>query len=460
MAIDHQTGVAHYLAQLIHRIVSTPFSNDDRSIVRQHLLDAIASAFIGCRNEAFEDLAKLCPRVKNGCAWPGSGPERVSPLDAGMLWAFSINASVFEDGSREGACHPAAVVIPPVIAISEGKSWDLIEKTVIAGYDVMVRLARSGNPEFTRKGFHPTSITAPFGAAAAASVLLGQDVPVTQNALCLAALGSDGLMAAFKNGQTQPLQVAWAVRSGMVAAMMAGNGHTGYSRVIEEGFYPAYLGHAPDPSVDHPLEHEYAIKGSYLKPYPGCRHIHPSIDALNSILKEHGITPMQIQNIHVRTYKIALETEIDDLKNRGDAYFNIPYALAARGVLGKNDWDAFDEKHFKDECLVELMKRVHVDIDPEVESLYPNQRGAVVEVHTVDGNTFYGKVTYPLGEPENPLPESVSREKFRGAAGSFLSPKTMERIERLLDVSGPSESAQSLFEAVSENLHAIGGKTR
>jgi len=169
---------------------------------------------------------------------------------------------------------------------------------------------------------------------------------------------------------------------------------------------------------------------------------------------------MQIQHIHVRTYKIALETEIDDLKNRGDAYFNIPYALAARGVLGKNDWDAFDEKHFKDERLVELIQKVHLDIDPEVESLYPNQRGSVVEVHTVDGNTFCGKVTYPLGEPENPLPESVSREKFRGAAGTFLSPKTMERIERLLDVSGPSESAQSLFEAVSENLHAIGGKTR
>jgi len=221
MAIEHQSGVAHYLAQLIHRIVSTSFSDDDRFIVRQHLLDAIASAFIGCRNDAFKDLAKLCPRVKNGCAWPGSGSERVNALDTGMLWAFSINASVFEDGSREGACHPAAVVIPPVIAISEGKSWDLIEKTVIAGYDVMVRLARSGNPEFTRKGFHPTSITAPFGAAAATSILLGHDVPTTRNALCLAALGSAGLMAAFKNGQTQPLQVAWAVRSGMVAAMMA-----------------------------------------------------------------------------------------------------------------------------------------------------------------------------------------------------------------------------------------------
>ena len=118
--------------------------------------------------------------------------DRVNPLDAAMIWAFAINASVFEDGSREGACHPAAVVMPAVIALSEGRSWEVIDLSAIAGYDVMVRLARSGNPEFTKKGFHPTSIAGPFGAAATASVLLGHDVPRMQNALCLAALGSAG----------------------------------------------------------------------------------------------------------------------------------------------------------------------------------------------------------------------------------------------------------------------------
>ncbi len=170
MAIDDQSGVALYLAQLMCRIGSTPFSDGDRSIVRQHMLDAIAAAFIGCRSEAFEELTKLCAKVNRGCAWPGSGPDRVDSIDAGMIWAFAINSSVFEDGSREGACHPAAVVMSTIIALSESRSWELIDNSAIAGYDVMVRLARSGNPEFTRRGFHPTSITAPFGAAATASL--------------------------------------------------------------------------------------------------------------------------------------------------------------------------------------------------------------------------------------------------------------------------------------------------
>jgi 2-methylcitrate dehydratase PrpD len=444
------------LAQLIDRIRSASFSNEDRSIVRQHLLDAIAAAFIGCRSTVFEDLTELCGKVKKGCAWPGSGPFRINSIDAGMIWAFAINASVFEDGSREGACHPAAGVIPTIIALSEDKGWDLIDKSAIAGYDVMVRLARSGNPEFTRKGFHPTSITAPFGAAAAASVLLGHDLSKAQNALCLASLGSAGLMSAFKSGHTQPLQVAWAVRCGIIAAMMAQAGHSGYPRVIEEGFYPAYLGNDPNPPVDLTLEHEYAIRGSYLKPYPGCRHLHPSIDAFGEILKENRIKPTQIKDIKVGTYRTAVETEIHDLKSRGDAYFNIPYALGARAVLGKNDWGAFDEKHFANEDLIEVMNKVEVYVDPDVDNFYPNQRGSIVRVHTVEGNTLYGKINHALGEPENPLPDSATREKFRDAAGKLLSKGSMDRIEGMLEVSGPTETAKSLFEALSENIHGEG----
>ena len=442
------------MARLVNQIGSTPFSEEDCAIARQHMLDAIASAFLGCRSGVFADLTTLCHKVENGYAWPGSSLDRVNPLDAGMLWAFAIHASVFEDGSREGACHPAAVVVPTIIALSEGKRWDLIDKSAFAGYDVMVRLARSGNPQFTLKGFHPTSITAPFGAAAAASVLLGHDMPRTQNALCLAALGSAGLMTAFRSGPTQPLQVALAVRSGIVAALMAGAGHCGYSRIFEEGFYPAYLGQDPDPPVDSPLEYDYAIKGSYLKPYPGCRHVHPSIDAFGKVLTENEIDYRQIHAINVRTYKIAVETEIHDLKSRGDAYFNIPYALAARAVLGKNDWDTFNEKHFTNKGIIELMNKITVSIDPDVDRLYPGQRGSVVEVHTVDGDTLSGEITYPLGEPENPLSESVTLKKFRDATGPFLSKKSMGRFESLLDVTGPSEHAQSLFETVSEDKQA------
>jgi 2-methylcitrate dehydratase PrpD len=454
VSAEKNSCIAQHLAGLIERIGLTYFSDEDRATVRQHMLDAIAAAFIGCRSKVFQDLTQFCPTIPRGSIRPASGPNRVSALDASMLWAFAINASVFEDGSREGACHPASVVIPVIIALSEGKTWEAIDKAAIAGYDVMVRLARSGNPQFTRRGFHPTAITAPFGAAAAASSILGYDLVTTQNALCLAALGNAGLMSSFRSGKTQPLQVAWSVRSGLAAAMMAGLGHLGYPHIIEEGFYPAYLGNAPHPPIDKALEHEYAIKGCYLKPYPGCRHVHPSIDALAEILKENKIDPSQIKKVQVRTYKIAVETEIDFLNSRGDAYFNIPYALAARMVLGRNDWDAFDEKHFDNDQIKQVMGKIKVDVDSDIENHYPNQRGSLVELDVGEGKTFYGKVSYPLGEPENPLPSLMTKEKFRGAAERFLSRKNLDRMEAIFDVSGLTDSAQTLFETLSENNSA------
>lgn len=448
MSTQHESGIAFYLAQLMGQIRSIRFSNEDRLIIRQHLLDAIASAFIGYRNPAFQGLIRLCPRVTEGCSWPGSGEEGVHPLDGAMIWAFAINGSVFEDGSREGACHPGAVVIPTLIALSEGKDWEQIDRALVAGYEIMVRLARSGNPEFTRRGFHPTAIIAPFGAAATASYLFGYDPLLTQKALCLSALGSAGLMAAFRSGETQPLQVAWSVRSGIAAAQMAGMGHSAYPRILEEGFFPAYLGSQPRVPVDQPLEFPYAVQGSYLKPYPGCRHVHPAIDACLEILKEKELDSSQIQKIRVRTYRIALETEIHDLKRRGDAYFSIPYALAARVILGRNDWDSFDEKHFQNESLLKLMTKVEVHIDPDIEGQYPRRRGAAVEISLKDGTVLSGKVDHPLGEPENPLSPGVTLEKFRNTTAIYLDQRTQERVSSLLNVAGLTESPKALFDAL------------
>ena len=447
-------GIASYLAQVLDQIRFVPLSQEVRLLIHQHLLDAIASAFIGFRNPAFQSLARLCPRATDGCSWPGSGKERVHPFDGAMLWAFAINGSVFEDGSREGACHPGAVVIPAIIALSDGKDWEQIDRAIVAGYEVMVRLSRSGNPELTRRGFHPTAIIAPMGAAAAASFLCGHDSLKTQNALCLAAMGGAGLMAAFRSGETQPLQVSGSVRNGIVAAMMAGAGCSAYPPILEEAFFPAYLGGPPRIPVDRPLELATAIQGSYLKPYPGCRHIHPPLDALEEILREKEIDPLKVREIRVRTYKIAVQTEIHDLNSRGDAYFNSPYALAARMTLGRIDWEAFDERHFQNESLLEIKKKVRVLIDPEVESLYPGQRGAIVEIHLKDGKVLSGKVNHPRGEPENPLPPSVTLEKFRSTAGNFLSRGTMEGMEGLLDVAGLTRSAKHLFDTLGEAVHS------
>jgi 2-methylcitrate dehydratase PrpD len=449
MVRNPKKGVAEYLAELAATIGNRTFSDEDRSKVRQHMLDAIAAAFIGCRGREFKALTKLCTAAKEGCPWPGSGSQRLNPTDAGMIWAFAINASVFEDGSREGACHPAAAVVPAVIAFGGNKEWDHLDRALLAGYEVMVRVARSANPGSIKRGFHPTSVSAPFGAAAAASVLLNINPEATAQALSLAALGASGLMKAFKQGSTQPLQVAWAVRSGLQSALLAKDGHRGYDRIIEEGFYPAYLGNSPKPTVDLPLSYPTALEGSYLKPTPGCRHLQPALDAVAEALSGRSVKPEQIERIRVGIYATAVETEINDLSARGDAYFNIPYAIAAHLVLKRNDWDAFSEHHFKNKRIIGLLKKIEVYVDSSVESLYPEQRGAKVSLFLSNGSTLSGGVQFPLGEPENPLPLGMTRDKLHAAAGSFLPPEATNKLEDILKIPQPTEPLGMLLALVS-----------
>jgi 2-methylcitrate dehydratase PrpD len=98
------------------------------------------------------------------------------------------------------------------------------------------------------------------------------------------------------------------------------------------------------------------------------------------------------------------------------------------------------------------MKKVSVQVDPELEGLYPYQRGSIVEVYTMDGSKHAARVAFPLGEPENPLPDSFLRDKFRQAAGAFLSGDNLDRLETMLRCSGPVESAATLFGLTCQNI--------
>jgi 2-methylcitrate dehydratase PrpD len=436
--------ITAFLAQLVLDIRSGDVSPATRNRVRQHLMDSVAAAFIGGKSSVFRDLVGMSSFSGQKADPYGSTAQMSQEL--AQLWAFAINGSVSEDGSREGACHPAAAIMPVILAFSAGKSWNLIEKAIIAGYDVMVRMARSGNPQFARKGFHATAITAPFGAAATLSQLLEFDQATTENALSLAAMGGSGLMASFKQGSTQPLQVSWGVGNGVTAALLAGRGHAGYPYIIEEGFFPAYLGSDGSASIVQDLENGYAINGCYLKPYPGCRHMHSSLYAFDALATENSFAPEDIDEISVGTYRVAIDTGIPTLNSRGDAYFNIPYAIAARSVLGRSTYDAFDERHFTNDTIVALMKKIVVSVDPQIEAHYPGMRGAALEVKFVSGQMLSKTVQYPLGEPENPVSLASTKEKMFDAAGDLLNDEEKEFVATTL-----------LNQSGSQPLHAVAG---
>ena len=343
METDSESDIASWLASLVHRIISDSPGTGVRTKVRQHLLDGLASAYIGFKSEVFRSLVRLSTRAGEGCSVWVALRERVASADVGRCGRTrsTLRSMKMAAGRAHVIRRPPS--FRPSLLCADGKNWDLIDRAAVAGYDVMVRLARGGNPRM-----HPKRVPSDrhrFALCRGSHGIRPSGTGLDENEKLplhcrLGELGTHGRFpvrphAASSSGLGGP--------NGITAALLAEQGHEGYPRIIEEGFYRAYLGHGPNPPVDHPLGHEYGVTGSYLKPYPGCRHLHPSIDAFSNILEANRISPVEIELIRVGTYKTAIDTEIHDVKSRGDAYFNIPYALAARAVLGRCDYDAFDE---------------------------------------------------------------------------------------------------------------------
>ena len=85
---------------------------------------------------------------------------------------FEAPAAVDEidDVHHECSLHPGIVVVPAALAMAEGQraSGRRLITAVVAGYDIVVRVARAAGPSHYAH-WHTTGTCGTFGAAAAAS---------------------------------------------------------------------------------------------------------------------------------------------------------------------------------------------------------------------------------------------------------------------------------------------------
>ena len=418
----------------------------------QHFLDTLAAVIVGIRVGSYEALMKSIQAEGGSVPIPGTS-RKFSPIDAGSIVAYQTNASVYEDGSRYGACHPAAGVFPALWAMGQEATFFELIQAMVGGYEAMVCIASLGNPSFTQRGFHPTGLCAPFGAAAAAGILLKFDKEKMVGALTLSTSGSCGLMHAFQEETTQPLHVSHGVRAGLIAALMANKGFSGDKMVLERGFFPTYLGHTPPDNIDtyHYFGDRWAIQNAYLKLYPGCRHLHPALDAMDQLLKQHDIDSQEIDSIKVETYRVAIETEIHRIRSRGDAYFNASYALSVRIILGRADWDAFDVRHLENPSVKRLINKVQLFIDEDIDKAYPEERGARVTLGLKNGEIFTVFQPLPRGEPELPISFDETAKKFHREAEGYFGKEDIDRI--IIKLRGTEGQATEIFGILSKPFH-------
>lgn len=426
---------------------------------KKSILDLIGVALAG-------SVTELGGIVFNYFSEIGGKPEatvigkngKAPALHAAMMNGIFAHALELDDGQRWSGVHPGSPIIPAALAaaeLSRAPGRSLIVGTIV-GYEIAIRIGKAINPSHIERGFHPTGTVGPFGAAAAAGMILGLDSEKMIQAFGLAGLHGAGLLQVVdEGGMAKPVHPGKAASGGLFSAQMALNGVKAPERILEgkKGFLKAMSDKIDTESLVEGLGSRFEICEAYFKLHASCRHTHPVIDALLEILREKRLDPNRIERIRIETYPIALQFCGHGLDERSlhpsDAKFSIPYSLALAAFNGGCGIDVFTQGELARPEVQRLAQRVEMATSKKWGSLYPEKRGATVSLE-IDGNMHQCDIGHARGDPENPISMDELYEKFHvNAAQAISSERARQLMERIMGLDHVSRSA--ITELLSEN---------
>ena len=340
-----------------------------------------------------------------------------------------------DDTYLPGNTHPGAVVIPAALALAEREAIDgkTFVIAIVAGYEAINRVGRSMAPSCLGRGFHPTLITGPLGAAAVTGKLLGFQPERMLNAISIAGSHSSGLMEYTQTGgSVKRIYAGMAAFAGVRAGFLAQAGITGPPTILEgrSGFCQAFSDEYRLNDIVSNLGKEFSIPEMSLKQHCCCYQIQAPLDGALKIIREHGIGPNEIEEIVIGTNRngVVGVGAIVDPEEITAAQFSAPFSVAMGVIKGRAGFREYTEENLRDTEIKALARRVRLEVDEEVQSLYPGKRAVRMTVKLKDGTIYQEKLDGAKGTPVNPMSRIEVEEKFLDLATMVLPRTRAEEI--------------------------------
>lgn len=141
--------------------------------------------------------------------------------------------------------HPGAAILPAALAAAEADdcSGHSFITAIVAGYEVMTRMAAEFIPATMARGFHAGPVFGIFGAAVAAAKIGRLDADQIHHTIAQCVNLAAGNLESIRSGG-KSLREGAAVRNALLAVAMARHGARGGETSLEgdAGFYFAYTG--------------------------------------------------------------------------------------------------------------------------------------------------------------------------------------------------------------------------
>ena len=429
--------VMRRLSAYMAEVLASDIPNEVAEKGKHHLLDTLGAMVSG---------AKLLPgklvidyvRGQGGTAEasvPGSDVV-TSAVNAALAGGITAHADETDDSHPDSFSHPGCGVVPAAMAMAEreGRSGADLLRAIVFGYDLAARSTMAIGPTRLYHEMHRSShsFAALFGAAGAAAVLAGLGADQCRWALSYTAQQASGVAcwARDENHVEKAFDFGgMGARNGVASATMVQAGFTGVEDVFSgpRGFFEAFGGDAN--GLVRELGSCFEVMNTHIKKWSVGSPIQAPLDALELLMKEHGLGPGNVASIEVRICQ--QEAHVTDNRNMPDVCMQ--HCLAVLLIDGRLTFiSSHDYARMNDPAVRALRARITLVPDPDL----PRREG-IVTVTTADGRALRRHVPHVRGTANNPM----TRAEVDAKAADLMTPVLgAKRARDLIDAVWEIES--------------------
>lgn len=408
---------------------------------KRFLLDSLGCAMLAVPGEDMQALLRFIASQGGleQASIIGSSIQSNMPnaalMNCALIRALDYNDIYWE----QDPSHPSDL-LGAALACGEAahKGGKDVLAAIVLAYELEMRWCHAANPGIREVGWHHASLTQ-FVSPLIAGKLL--DLNVDQLTAAVGICGSShftlGGVVAGHLTNMKNIADPLASQAGVFAALMARQGLTGPVEVLEgkEGLFETISNVRWDPEkLLESLGEEYYIARCGLKAFPTEALTHQPISAMLRLKQDHDLQPEDIGEILVETTTRGADILSDPSKYQPDtketADHSLPYVIAVAAADGEVMPESFEDQKLFDPVIRELLPKITVLADPEIDRLFPEIKRARVTVTTNDGSQYTTQTDVAKGSPEDPMSDEEVESKFFANSNNILNPeRQLELVE-------------------------------
>ncbi len=433
------TSLSHQMAEFALNLKYEDIPPDAIHEAKRFLLDSMGCALAAVQNEDMQAMYRFTEKL-------GGTPEatvigtglRTNAPNAALMNCLLTRALDYNDIYWEqDPSHPSDIIGAALAAAeANNKSGRAALVAIMIAYELEMRWCHAAEPGVREVGWHHATLTQFVSPLVAGRMY---DLDIDQMVAATGISGSShftlggvvaGHLTNMKN-TADPL----ASQAGVIAAMMAREGYEGPVEVIEgkEGLIEVLnnVEWRPDWLLKG-LGDEFMITQCSYKAFPTEALTHQPISAALQVCREHNLVAEDIAEILVETTTRGADILSDPSKfapkTKETADHSLPYVIAAAVADGNVLPDSFTDEKLKDPRIWDLLGKIKVVADPEIDALFPGVKRTRVSITTLGGNTHTAQVDHAKGSPQNPMSDEEIIAKFRANADDVVSAKRQDEI--------------------------------